>query len=461
MGGLFKGPNLIRDGAFSYVAVALMMVVNLVTGVLIARSLGPSGRGQMTAIMNVPALVAWVFAMGAGTAIQYHQAAHPRDAPRLLSTWLVLMLPLGLLAFLSGQLLLHFTFAAQTAATLHLAQLYVAIVFVLVLNEISAGLLLGDQDFLFINLMRFVYPLAVAIAYVSLWALHRFSVPTALLATVCVGIATFVITAARVLKWHGIASPSAGLGATTLWYGVRGHGTTVASTVNERLDLLILPAFLGATQVGIYAVATKCLMAGSHLLKCAKHHRDVGGCQAAGQRLSDGDLLHARNHAGGVWVGGNRRHIGGLRTPTRVWRRLRGKCPTPSTLAAWHGSLCRGLDSRVRPLCREPAVHRGDHSHVRSSSHATGLVAVPENRRCIGCSNCFERLLRGRVRGLRHPLRQSVSTRTGRVHADGRGTVAGSSLCSEGKDQGWKGSVAFHTLALSEVNSLPLFVCDP
>jgi O-antigen/teichoic acid export membrane protein len=58
------------------------------------------------------------------------------------------------------------------------------------------------------------------------------------------------------LRRHGIARPDLHLGMTTLWYGARGHGTTVASSLNERLDLLILPAFLGATQVGIYAVAT-------------------------------------------------------------------------------------------------------------------------------------------------------------------------------------------------------------
>jgi O-antigen/teichoic acid export membrane protein len=46
------------------------------------------------------------------------------------------------------------------------------------------------------------------------------------------------------------------LAKRTLWYGLRAHGASVSGYLNARLDLLIMPAFLSATSVGLYSVAT-------------------------------------------------------------------------------------------------------------------------------------------------------------------------------------------------------------
>jgi O-antigen/teichoic acid export membrane protein len=42
----------------------------------------------------------------------------------------------------------------------------------------------------------------------------------------------------------------------TVWYGFRAHAGSLAGIVNARLDLLIIPAFLGAASIGLYSVAT-------------------------------------------------------------------------------------------------------------------------------------------------------------------------------------------------------------
>jgi O-antigen/teichoic acid export membrane protein len=62
--------------------------------------------------------------------------------------------------------------------------------------------------------------------------------------------------AIRVVGRHGLGRPSRRLARTTLWFGVRAHSQSTAGIVNTRLDLLIIPAFLAATSVGLYSVAT-------------------------------------------------------------------------------------------------------------------------------------------------------------------------------------------------------------
>jgi O-antigen/teichoic acid export membrane protein len=93
------------------------------------------------------------------------------------------------------------------------------------------------------------------IAYLLLWVLDQFTVGSALLATFLVSQVFSALVAVRIFRRHGLARPSTSLMRSTLWYGARAHGANVGGVVNARLDLLIIPAFLAASSVGIYAVA--------------------------------------------------------------------------------------------------------------------------------------------------------------------------------------------------------------
>jgi O-antigen/teichoic acid export membrane protein len=223
---------------------------------VIARVLGTIGRGQFTAITLPPALVGWLFAMGCSQAASYQQARHPEDGGRILGTWLALLGPLSIAALLAGELLLPVLLAAQSGATLHLAQLYMLTVVPALLAELVYGVLLGDHDFLFYNLIRFGQPALTALAYLALWRLKLLRLETALLALMVPSLMGLAIAWSRAVRRHGLARPSRALARTTLWYGIRAHGTNVSGVLNMRLDLLVVPAFLAASSVGVYTVAT-------------------------------------------------------------------------------------------------------------------------------------------------------------------------------------------------------------
>jgi O-antigen/teichoic acid export membrane protein len=53
--------SIARTGVLTVATTASTLVVNLATGILIARVLGPSGRGALTAVLAAPPIVAWVF----------------------------------------------------------------------------------------------------------------------------------------------------------------------------------------------------------------------------------------------------------------------------------------------------------------------------------------------------------------------------------------------------------------
>jgi O-antigen/teichoic acid export membrane protein len=235
---------------------ALMLATNLATGIIVARALGPSGRGEIAAILLLVQLAGWLFALGCTEAIAYRQAKRPDEGDRLLGTWLAIMVPLAVLAVASGEALLSTLLAAQSDAVLDAARLYLLLVVPVLMQAVLNGLLLGNQDFLFYNLVRLFSPLSIAAAYVALWVMDSLTVEAALVVNAAATLLALALSTGRAFHRVGVGRPERRIMRETGWYGARAHGGSIAGLVNARLDLLIIPAILSATSVGLYSVAT-------------------------------------------------------------------------------------------------------------------------------------------------------------------------------------------------------------
>jgi O-antigen/teichoic acid export membrane protein len=250
-----RRPGLVRVSALTMGTTAAVLVTNLGTGILSARALGTSGRGQLTAISAVPGVVAMLVTVGCGAAVTYHHARRPQDAPALISTWAVMLLPLALIGIVAGEMAIGVALAAQTAATRTLASLAMFTVVVGLLSEIAYGILLADQDFGFYNLTRVLQPTLTLAAYLGLLAAGRLTVATVVLTLILTGSAFTAAGAIRAVRRHGLGRPRLALGRSTLWYGARTQGHLATATVTLRLDTMLLPAFVVASELGLYSVA--------------------------------------------------------------------------------------------------------------------------------------------------------------------------------------------------------------
>ncbi len=253
---LLRGPAL-RQRVLGPVSFdATILVTNLVTGIIIARSLGPAGRGELAAILIVLQVGSWIFSLGAAESVAYHQTRHPDHGPRLLSSWLLMALPLWLLATLTGELMLPILFSAQTEHAIELGRIFMPIVLLPLLTIIFNAVLLGDHRFNEYNSVRLLLPAGVALGYVILLPLGALTVESALVVNGSSMVISTSLSAFLCLRRHGLRSPLRWLTRDSVVYGAKAHGGSLAGFVNARLDLLIIPAFLTATEVGLYSVAT-------------------------------------------------------------------------------------------------------------------------------------------------------------------------------------------------------------
>jgi O-antigen/teichoic acid export membrane protein len=246
--------GLVRAGIVTYVFSALTLVANLVTGIVSARALGPSGRGVFVALTTVTQLAGLLFAVGVANSLSYYIARRPEDGPRLLTTWAAMLVPLTAVAIAISELLLPTIFSGDQQA-IDLGRWFTFSIVLVVGLELNYGLLLGMHDFLVYNVLRFAQAALIAAAFVVLWIADEMTLENALIAAIVGSTTAMAAGLARSVVRVGAGRLDPRLGATSLWYGVRGQGSTVATNVTARLDVAMLPAFVTNANVGLYSVA--------------------------------------------------------------------------------------------------------------------------------------------------------------------------------------------------------------
>jgi O-antigen/teichoic acid export membrane protein len=259
MGGRLRSllrRDLVRAAAVSYILSGLTLCANLAAGIANARALAPSGRGEAVAIAMVAQNLAFLFAFGCAQAVSYRYAREPAVGRRLVTTWVVLLLPMSLVAIGVGEVLLPTLFSAQSGGAIDLGRLYLLTIPLVLWSELTNGLLLGQHAYRYVNVVRFAQPALAAASQVLLWRLGELTVETSLATAAASTLLVQVVAMRHAVRLAGGAGRfDRRLGRETLWYGFRGHGALIGNALNQRLDLLILPAFIAAAGVGLYSIA--------------------------------------------------------------------------------------------------------------------------------------------------------------------------------------------------------------
>jgi O-antigen/teichoic acid export membrane protein len=232
------------------------LLTNLGTGMLTARFLHANGRGAYAAIIQFPSIATWLFGMGAAQSLSYYVGTDEAAARGLLGGWLLLTLPLTFLGIAVEQLLLPTLFHAQSAHTLYLGRIWAVTVSLAMYSQVTFGTALGTHRFHLYNFCSFLSSVLTVAGFGFLALAGLFTLPAALICSAVGSATALVVSFVALLRSPGVARPNRRLLRRSFWYGVKAHFANVSSAVTARLDLVIMPAILAATQVGYYSIAT-------------------------------------------------------------------------------------------------------------------------------------------------------------------------------------------------------------
>lgn len=250
-------PEIRPVGSREFASTLLTNVViqgcTIVQGILVARLLGPIGRGQFAAAVLWPNLFAAMGGMGVGVALA-RRAGRATDVARVIRTGSLLTLVTGVLATLLCAIAIPWLLPRADTIVRKAAYMFVPFI---IFSHVSLGLIAIDQGagwFRQMNWTRLIVNPVYLILLVGLWIAGIRSVvwfvASLLIATGAVAIMRLVLALYRAPIPGPMESPRT-VFREALPFGCAG----LLSPLTQSADKALLFYLLGATQLGFYTVA--------------------------------------------------------------------------------------------------------------------------------------------------------------------------------------------------------------
>jgi O-antigen/teichoic acid export membrane protein len=251
-----------RDGratrplSVSFASSTGIQALNVLTGVLLARTLGPHGRGELAALVLWPTILAAVGNLGVMDAVTYYSARSKTSIGTIVGSSLVLGLCQSALLITIGVLVFPVVLFHYNQHVLHTAYLFLAFVPINILTLNLAGALNGLHRFLWFQTVRLIVVGSTVIGLLALTLVHALTPYSAVavylganLITLCVASVLYRLADRSSLKFKPDVARE------LLSFGVRSHLGNVSSLLNERVDQLVISVFLAPAKLGLYVVA--------------------------------------------------------------------------------------------------------------------------------------------------------------------------------------------------------------
>ena len=235
---------------------ALLMALATISGILVARLLGPAGRGELAIAVLWPSVLAAVGNLGLREAFTFELAKAPSLRARLTGLAVLLALGQSILLVGLGYVLIPWLTRDQSHEVTRSALLFLWFIPANLLASYTLGLLQGDLAISIFNMIRLSVSIVYLAAVLVLWALGTVTVWNVTLGLLLANYitATFGVVAVLV-KYSATWRMDRALTWRLFSYGIRNHAGSISSLLNQRLDQMLMAVLLVPEQLGWYSAA--------------------------------------------------------------------------------------------------------------------------------------------------------------------------------------------------------------
>jgi O-antigen/teichoic acid export membrane protein len=224
-----------------------------VTGPLLARALGASGRGDLQAVLVPLSLVPWLLSFGI-TAYAYRALPRGRTLEEVLGSLGLPLVLVGVIVAAAGVPIADVLAGGQATVRTFLIVGFLITPVVLLNMLLSSSLAARERwrSVLLMNVIPFAVPFVVV---VPMFVVGRLTVGIAAAANIA-GSLLAVIPGLALLRGIGRPVFRPALSKAAVKFGLKSWLGGLALTANLRLDQLLMITLVPRQQLGLYAVAT-------------------------------------------------------------------------------------------------------------------------------------------------------------------------------------------------------------
>lgn len=236
----------LRSGILSpvtqtFATTIAIIALGLLSGIELARALGPDGRGQVAAALLWPGLLIYLGAIGLTQSIVIFSAADDdRDYnSTVFSTAVCLGLLLSFVTMVAGVVFVPMMLRSQSPEVVSASRLFLLAVPAGMLSGFVVAILQGLRRFTRLNTVRLIIPLGYVLGLTVLMAMHRLTVIRVVLLQLLLSYVTLLLGSVVLLREGVVFSPKyvdIKLARKLLRFGSRAYVGTLSGTINQRLD---------------------------------------------------------------------------------------------------------------------------------------------------------------------------------------------------------------------------------
>jgi len=251
--------NFAKSTTITFFTRMANLVIGVIISILLARMLGPDGRGIYALAILIPSL-AFIFTnLGINSSTVYFLGRKKYSPQVIAGSNIIFSVFISLLAIILILLsLLFFKNTFLAGVPLYAFILAILIVPFRIFISNSINVLLGIHRYITYNVMSFLDIFVHLILLLLLFLLSSFTILTALIAYLAASIITLIIiyiVLKKIISTFRFRLNKDYL-RDAFTYGSKSYLSNVISFLHLRIDTLIINYFLNPLAVGFYAVAT-------------------------------------------------------------------------------------------------------------------------------------------------------------------------------------------------------------
>lgn len=244
--------TLLRDASFTAASGFLGYGLSVITGPILAHVLGPTGRGDLAAVLVPAQMFGWLLTFGIPLASVYY-APHYKDRQLVMSAWVFAVVAGGLVVLVSWPLVPHYL-SGHDALTVPWLRASLVSMVALLPSYTAINLLMARGRVVAFSALR-QFPLVVNTVFVVALAISgRLTLTTALAAALAANLVWFVTALLFTRSWPGAGFRGAVM-RLQVRYGSRVALGSAANLLISRLDQFLLVGIVSSRELGLYAVA--------------------------------------------------------------------------------------------------------------------------------------------------------------------------------------------------------------
>lgn len=249
------------NSLLNIIRYAGLIIVSLVTSIILARRLGPDGRGIYAVVISVASLAVSMTNTGINSAIVYYVARRQMSLSDMIQRSFGLSIIVSIFATAFAALTLVFSWILYPGISINFLLIGITMIPIIIFTNNFASIFAGIEDFASNNILQLSTQFATLLLTIILVALLPLGILGGILSIVIgnlSGLIAAVILIHRqtevkqlspIFDWQYIREVSV--------YGLKTQIGYLATILNYRADIFILNWFTGTAFVGIYTQAVQ------------------------------------------------------------------------------------------------------------------------------------------------------------------------------------------------------------